>query len=101
MNPIDHYDTASAAEQRYFTDDELVRIEAYCNEGPAGKGRDLVVSIMEFLAVKGYLTARQKGAVLGIIRGWDPSTGTMRTLKKESKIPQLSFIGNPCLDIGC
>jgi hypothetical protein len=60
---------AQHAERTYFTDDQLIAIEDYCSHAPAGKYRDMVVSIMEFLNQKKYISARQKSAVLGIVNG--------------------------------
>ena len=57
-------------EHKYFSDAELISIEDYTSLAVAGKQRQLVVSIMEFLNAKGYLTAKQKNTVLSIVKQW-------------------------------
>jgi hypothetical protein len=58
---------AMGDETKYFTEDELLRIEEFCMGVLDSKNKKLVSSIMEFLSTKGFITGRQKSAVLGII----------------------------------
>jgi len=61
-------------ETKYFDDETLILIEeftALSKLSEDGKRKQaMVVDIMEFLNKKGFLTARQKGAVLGIVSAY-------------------------------
>jgi hypothetical protein len=70
-------------EEKYFDAEQLIAIETFCSESFADREsseaqpiltmrekQKMVASIMSFLEVKGFLTGRQKGAVLGIIARW-------------------------------
>jgi len=70
-----------SVEAKYFTDEELISIENFCNAGHIydHSKRKLVIDIMEFLNTKGYLSAKQKNTVLGVTKNFSPRIDWSKT----------------------